>query len=54
MIKPEDGTAIQMLQELYPQGSLQNYESRVDKDFLLYLVLPDQQELSPPDEEAPD
>jgi hypothetical protein len=42
MIKPEDETSIQTLQELYPQGSLHVYESRVDKDFLVFLVLPEQ------------
>jgi hypothetical protein len=54
MIKPEDTSAIQTLQALYPQGSLQLYESRVDKDFLLFLVLPDQQEPFLLGEESPD
>jgi hypothetical protein len=54
LIKPEDESAIQTLRALYPQGSLQLYESRVDKDFLIFLVLPDQQEPLLPVEETPD
>jgi hypothetical protein len=53
MIKPEDENAIQTLEQLYPQGSLRLYESRVDKDFLIFLVLPDLQESQVPGEEAP-
>jgi hypothetical protein len=53
MIKPEDENAIQILRELYPRGSLQVYDSRVDKDFLLYIVLPTSEEIPVPGEEAP-
>lgn len=42
MVKPEDESTIQILQSLYPQGSMHTYESRVDKDFLIFMVLPKQ------------
>jgi hypothetical protein len=53
MIKPEDENAIQTVEQLYPQGLLRLYESRVDKDFLIFLVLPNLQESQVPGEEAP-
>jgi hypothetical protein len=53
MIKPEDESAVQTLQALYPQGTLQVYESQVDKDFLLFLVLPEMQDSLNPGEQAP-
>lgn len=53
MIKPEDENAIQILRELYPRGSLQVYDSRVDKDFLIYIVLPTSEEMPVLGEEAP-
>ena len=38
--KPDDEEAIQVLQELYPDGIIDRYESEVDgRDFMLYYVL---------------
>jgi hypothetical protein len=38
--KPDDEEAIQVLQELYPDGIIIRYQSEVDgRDFMLYYVL---------------
>jgi 4-amino-4-deoxy-L-arabinose transferase-like glycosyltransferase len=38
LVNLEDQTAVQTLRELYPQGYIYRYPSRVGKDFLVYLV----------------
>jgi hypothetical protein len=41
ILKPDDGKSLQLLQELYPQGSLKTYQSKVEgKDFYIYLIPP--------------
>jgi hypothetical protein len=40
LINPEDKDAVAALQQLYPQGTLKTYHSKVPtKDFLIFLVL---------------
>jgi len=39
LVNLEDQTAVQTLRELYPQGYIYRYPSRVGKDFLVYLVV---------------
>ncbi len=39
LVNLEDQTAVQALRELYPQGYIYRYPSRVGKDFLVYLVV---------------
>jgi hypothetical protein len=40
LIKPEDQAALDQLRQMYPEGILTVYQSRVsdDKNFLVYLV----------------
>jgi hypothetical protein len=43
LINPQDTLAVQTLQEIYPQGWLQQYQSRVEyRDFLIFVALPAQ------------
>ncbi len=40
LINPQDEASANLLQQVYPQGALILYDSRVDKDFYIYLVPP--------------
>jgi len=40
LVNPEDQEAVDVLTRLYPTGSLTLYDSRVEKDFLMYAVPP--------------
>jgi hypothetical protein len=41
LVKPDDQAAIATLRQIYPQGSLKEYVSRVEtKNFLMYFVPP--------------
>ena len=40
LVNPADQPAVDVLIRLYPTGSLTTYDSRVDKDFLIYAVPP--------------
>ena len=40
LIKTEDSASVSLLQQMYPQGSITLYDSRVDKDFFLFFVPP--------------
>jgi hypothetical protein len=43
LVKPEDSQALQTLRELYPQGVLSEYESRLEfHNFFMYFVPPQQ------------
>jgi hypothetical protein len=38
LVNPEDQADLDLLRQLFPQGSLSLYESRVGKNFMLYMV----------------
>jgi hypothetical protein len=40
LIKTEDSASVSLLQQMYPQGSITLYDSRVDKDFFIFFVPP--------------
>ncbi len=40
LVNPQDQPAINLLNELFPQGSFSNYDSKVNKDFLIFTVPP--------------
>jgi hypothetical protein len=41
LINPSDNNAVSLLQQMYPAGWLQTYDSAIEgKDFLVYLVPP--------------
>lgn len=40
LVDPEDITNLDLLRQLFPDGNLSTYHSRVGKDFLIYMVPP--------------
>ncbi len=38
LVKPEDEADLNLLRQLFPQGTVSNYKSRVGKDFYIYMV----------------
>jgi hypothetical protein len=38
LVNPEDQTDLNLLRQLFPQGTVSNYESKVGKNFYIYMV----------------
>jgi hypothetical protein len=38
LVNPEDQADLNLLRQLFPQGTVSNYESRVGKNFYIYMV----------------
>jgi hypothetical protein len=38
LVKPEDTADLNLLRQLFPQGIVSNYHSKVGKDFYIYMV----------------
>jgi hypothetical protein len=38
LVNPEDQTDLNLLRQLFPQGTVSNYESKVGKNFYIFMV----------------